>query len=93
MDEKDRSALSIVTYWLRKKIGRTPSFDCFIIWKAKVLQNWKYIIGTNLPDNEMYEVTYDGFRHFWYLSAYKEYERTKYMDDTVRAEILRKVEL
>ena len=93
MDEMDKKAVAIVTYYLKKRIGTIPAFDVFIVWKAKVLQNWKYVLCTNLADNELYELTYDGFRHFWYLDVYDKKENVKYMDDTVRAEILRKVEL
>lgn len=93
MDEMDKKAVGIVTYWLKKRIGATPLFSAYIVWKAKVLQNWKYLIGTNLADEEYYEVTYDGFREFWYLDAYKKIENQKYMDKTVEVEIMKKVEL
>lgn len=93
MDEMDKKAVAIVTHYLKKRIGAVPAFDVFIAWKSKALQNYKYMLGTNLADNEYYEVTYDGFRQFWYLDVYDKKENIKYMDDTVRAEILKKVEL
>lgn len=93
MDEMDKKALAIVKYYLRQRIGALPAFCLFISWKAKILQNWKYVICSNLADNEYYEVTYNGLQHFWYLDVYDKKENVKYMDDTVQAEILRKVEL
>lgn len=92
MDEMDKKAVGIVTYYLKKRIGRLPDFRVFIVWKAKILQNWKYMLASTLADNEYYELTYDGFRQFWYLDVYEKRENIKYMDDTVRAEIMRKVE-
>lgn len=93
MDEMDKKALTVVKYYLKRRIGSTPEFSLYISWKAKILQGWKYLIGTNLADGEYYELTYDGQRRIWYLDVYDKKENIKYMDDTVRAEIMRKVEL
>ena len=46
----------------------------FIVWKAKVLQNWKYLISSTLSDGMYYELTYNGDKEEWYLDAYKKFE-------------------
>lgn len=74
MDEK---ALSIVKDYILEHIDKTdaiPSFEMFIVWKAKVLQNWKYLISSTLPDGMYYEMTFNGDKNEWYLDAYKKFE-------------------
>lgn len=74
MDEK---ALSIVKDYVLEHIDKTdtiPPFEVFTVWKAKVLQNWKYLISSTLPDGMYYEMTYNGDKKEWYLDAYKKFE-------------------
>ena len=74
MDEK---ALSIVKNYILEHIDKTdtiPPFELFTVWKAKVLQNWKYLISSTLPDGMYYEITYNGDKKEWYLDAYKKFE-------------------
>ena len=47
-----------------------PKIAVYIVWKAKVLQNWKYLISTDVPDNYYYELTFNGDKNEWYLDAY-----------------------
>lgn len=47
-----------------------PKISVYIVWKAKVLQNWKYLISTDVPDNYYYELTFNGDKNEWYLDAY-----------------------
>jgi hypothetical protein len=56
------------------KSDPNTDFNVFIVWKAKVLQNWKYLISTTLPDGMYYELTYNGDKKEWYLDAYKKFE-------------------
>ena len=51
-----------------------PEFGIYIVWKAKILQNWKYLISTTLADGMYYELTFNGDKHEWYLDAYKKFE-------------------
>lgn len=44
--------------------------EIFIVWKAKVLQNWKYLLATNIPDDLYYEVTYNGDKKEFYIDEY-----------------------
>jgi hypothetical protein len=56
------------------KSDETPQFEIFTVWKCKVLQNWKYLISSTLPDGMYYELTYNGDKKEWYLDAYKKFE-------------------
>lgn len=81
MDEK---AINIVKEYTLSRIiklssalgraGKFPTFDVYIVWKCKTLQNWKYLIATTLSDDMYYELTYDGDNGRWYLDAYKKLE-------------------
>ena len=56
-----------------KEIALTDK-EPYIVWKCKTLQNWKYLISTDLHDGMYYEVTYNGDKQEWYLDAYKKFE-------------------
>lgn len=74
MDEK---VIQIVTNYIKEHIDKTdniPHFEVFTVWKSKILQNWKYLISTNLCDGMYYELTYNGDKKEWYLDAYKKFE-------------------
>lgn len=74
MDEK---ALQIVRDYIEDHLDKSdpkPEFDVYTVWKAKVLQNWKYLISSTLFDGMYYELTYNGDEKVWYLDAYKKFE-------------------
>ena len=74
MDEK---ALAIVEDYIREHLDKsdiTPDFEVFTVWKVKVLQNWKYLISSTLPDGMYYELTYNGDKQELYVDAYKKWE-------------------
>ena len=74
MDEK---ALKIVEGYIEEHLDKSeykPFFEVFTVWKAKVLQNWKYLISSTLSDGMYYELTYNGDKKEWYLDAYKKFE-------------------
>ena len=80
MDEK---AVKIVADYVMEHLDRTDFdadtksdtlFSCYIVWKAKALQNWKYLISTTLMDGMYYELTFNGDKKEWYLDAYKKFE-------------------
>lgn len=73
----DKKALNIVKDYILEHIDKTdeiPRFEVFTVWKVKVLQNWKYLISSTLPDGMYYEMTYNGDKKEWYLDAYKKFE-------------------
>lgn len=70
----DTLAMSIVREYAEKHLDTTDgstSFEVYIVWKCKTLQNWKYLISTSLQDGMYYELTYNGDNKEWYLDAYK----------------------
>lgn len=74
MDEK---ALQIVRKYIEDHLDKSdpkPEFDVYTVWKAKALQNWKYLISSTLLDGMYYELTYNGDERVWYLDAYKKFE-------------------
>lgn len=73
----DNTALEIVRRYITDHLDKsdpTPDFAVFTVWKAQVLQNWKYLISSTLYDGMYYELTYDGDKRRWYLDAYKKFE-------------------
>lgn len=74
MDEK---VINIVKNYILNHLDNSdeiPDFSVFTVWKAKVLQNWKYSLSSTLPDGMYYELTYNGDKKEWYLDAYKKFE-------------------
>lgn len=73
-------ALEIVKDYAEKHLDKSdftnnePLFDVYIVWQCKILQNWKFLISTDLLDGMYYEVTYNGDKKEWYLDAYKKFE-------------------
>lgn len=48
--------------------------EVYVVWACKVLQNWKCLVSTTLPDGMYYEVTYNGDTDELYIDAYKKFE-------------------
>lgn len=77
MSDMDLRAMMIVKKYAEAHLDKAdeqPSIGVYIAWKAKILQNWKYLIGTSLPDGMYYELTFNGDKSEWYLDAYKKFE-------------------
>lgn len=73
----DSKALEIVRDYILSHLDKTdevPNFDVFTVWKCKILQNWKFLISSTLPDGMYYEITFNGDKNEWYLDAYKKFE-------------------
>ena len=73
----DNTAKELVRHYIVDHLDKseeTPEFEVYTVWKCKVLQNWKYLCSTTLPDSMYYELTYDGDKNRWYLDAYKKFE-------------------
>lgn len=81
----DERALQIVLNYIHCTFSRirrySDDFDIFIVWKCKVLQNWKYLISTSVGDGMYYELTYNGDKREWYLDAYEKFQNRVYRDD------------
>lgn len=73
----DNMALMLVEDYIAGHLDKSdpePEFDVFTVWKAKILQNWKYLISSTLPDGMYYELTYNGDKQEWYMDVYKKFE-------------------
>lgn len=73
----DKTAVKLVSDYIKEhldKSDKTPDFEIYTVWKCKILQNWKYLLSSTLPDGMYYELTYDGDKNRWYLDAYKKFE-------------------
>lgn len=73
----DKEAIEIVTRYIEEHLDKSdpqPEFEVFTVWKAKILQNWKYLLSSTLFDGMYYELTYNGDKNEWYLDAYKKFE-------------------
>ena len=78
MKNMDDIAIEMVRNYIIEHLDKSnpnePRFDVFIVWKCKVLQNWKYLLSSTLFDGMYYELTYNGDKTEWYLDAYKKFE-------------------
>ena len=84
----DTVALSIVKKYILDHLDKSdpvPEFEVYTVWKAKALQNWKYLISSTLSDGMYYELTYNGDLKEWYLDAYKKFENRKITDNEIEA--------
>ena len=73
----DKTVIKLVSDYIKEHLNKsdeTPDFEIYIVWKCKILQNWKYLLSSTLPDGMYYELTYDGDKNRWYLDAYKKFE-------------------
>ncbi len=81
----DYKALQIVKNYIDEHLDKSDpfimDFEVFTVWKAKILQNWKWLISSTLPDGMYYEVTYNGDKKEFYLDAYKKFENRVILDD------------
>jgi hypothetical protein len=54
--------------------------DTYVVWFSKVLQNWKALVSTTVPDGMYYEVTHNGDKGETYLDAYKKFDNVRIPD-------------
>ena len=76
----DNQAIKIVKKYIEEHLDKSdenPKFEVFTVWKAKILQNWKYLISSTLFDGMYYELTFNGDKNEWYLDAYKKFENRR----------------
>ena len=73
----DKTVIKLVSDYIKEHLDKSdkiPEFEVYIVWKCKILQNWKYLCASTLPDGMYYELTFDGDKNRWYLDAYKKFE-------------------
>lgn len=79
----DYRAMGIVSDYIDGHLDKNDEpvkYNLFVVWKAKVLQNWKFLISSTLQDGMYYEVTYNGDKKEWYLDAYIKFENKSIPD-------------
>lgn len=84
--DMDKEALRIAKAYIVRSLyekDRSLDFKVFIVWKSKIIQNWKYMISSELPNGMYYELTYNGIKNQWYIDAYKKIENVTINDDTI----------
>lgn len=77
MSKMDNTALQIIADYIAEHLDKSDglvTFEVYIVWKAKILQNWKYLISSTLYDGMYYELTFNGDKNEWYLDAYKKFD-------------------
>lgn len=80
----DNKAIQIVTDYISRHLDKSDDpikFEVYTVWKAKALQNWKFLLSSTLPDGMYYELTYNGDKREWYLDAYKKFENVVISED------------
>ena len=80
----DERAKEIVRKYIEEHLDKSDpavTFEVYTVWKAKALQNWKYLISSTLSDGMYYELTYNGDKKEWYLDAYKKFENRCIKDE------------
>ena len=73
----DERAKELVAKYIEEHTDKSDphfKFDVYIVWKCKTLQNWKYLISSDIHDGMYYELTFNGDKDEWYLDAYKKFE-------------------
>ena len=76
----DKQVLEIVREYILEHLDKSdelPDFDVYTVWKAKILQSWKYLISSTLSDGMYYELTYNGDKKELYIDAYKKWENKR----------------
>jgi hypothetical protein len=76
----DNQAIEIVKRYIEEHLDKSdekPEFEVYTVWKAKILQNWKYLLSSTLFDGMYYELTFNGDKSEWYLDAYKKFENRR----------------
>ena len=76
----DKKVTEIIRNYIMEHLDKSdnnPKFEVYTVWKCKILQNWKYLLSSTLPDGMYYEVTYNGDMNKFYLDAYKKFENRK----------------
>ncbi len=83
METMDEKVIDMVYDYILEHLDDSedkPDFKVYIVWKCKVIQNWKYLISSTLHDGMYYELTYHGDKKEWYLDAYKKFQKVVIKD-------------
>lgn len=73
----NKKIIEIVRKYVEEHLDKSdaePEFEVYVVWQCYILGFAKWLISTTLPDGMYYEVTYNKFKHEFYLDAYKKFE-------------------
>jgi len=70
-----QARMAVVNYFNDRK-DKTEKYELgiggtYIVWFCKILENWKALVSTVVPDGRYYEVTYNGRGKTTYLDVYQ----------------------
>lgn len=82
MEKAERVLTEYITSHLDKS-DPLASFEVYIVWFSKTLQNWKCLMASTLPDQMYYELTYNGDKKQLYIDAYKKFDNVTVDDEVV----------
>lgn len=51
--------------------------NVYTVWSCYILENWKCLVSTSLPDGMYYEVTFDVDEEEAYIDAYKKFDNVR----------------
>ena len=80
METFHETARRLVFEYVKPRLEKTDkhvtfsSDECYIVWFAYTLGNWKALVSTTLPDGMYYEVTHNANKNETYIDAYKKFD-------------------
>ena len=78
---------AVVKVWNESPQGgmRVPIMEeeLFVVWSAKVLQNWKGLVGSTRPGSPYFEVTHYGNNGITYVDIYKKIDHKELFEGKV----------
>ncbi len=78
MQEKAKQI--VADYFNKRMKEKITVDDVYVVWFCKVLQNWKALLSTTVPDGMYYELTYNGDKHEAYVDVYRKWENVRVED-------------
>lgn len=80
--ERVQNPTDLLRMHLESVLPCVKNYSIYIVWQCKTLQNRKWILCTDLPDNRLYELTYNGDKGEFYLDEYDKVSNTVYLFET-----------
>lgn len=80
--ERVQNPTDLLRMHLESVLPYVKNYSIYIVWQCKTLQNRKWILCTDLPDNRLYELTYNGDKGEFYLDEYDKVSNTVYLFET-----------